>query len=548
MYVILCVHHTIHTSMERYKFNIKFRLEQRRENPKDKNSKLITKNLPINADITFGGKRLFFFTGFRIDANQWIDKVDEGESIQRVKKNNFNAKGNSASEINNKLSRIQTALKDIFQRFETYNTIPGKANVRDELKKELGEMKVDEPKSVFDCFQLFIDHVSVIETWAKGTKTKYQTILNLLKEFRGKKNLYFEDINQRFFEDLVYYMINKKKNVSTNENIASEDSYRYSNAYISKCVKDLKRFLNWATKNGYNKNVEYKEYSPKLKGVSNSSKANILALSIDEFLTLYNLDIKQKYLQQVRDVFCFCCASSLRYSDVKNLKWSNIKDGYIEFTSIKTVDQLIIPLNEYSQGIIDKYKEFEGITVNVLPVISNQKYNQYLKELGKLANFDSKESKVSFRGSDRIEKTKVKYELLTSHVARKTFVTLGVYLGMPSEVIRSFTGHKDPKVMERYWKANNAMKNKYMDLFNFENKDQNIESVFDFNITDEERSKLCIPPQEEYIEIIKSDHNTSMLHLAFLFQQRGNYAKALEYMGKLPDAMKVQFMQTISTK
>ncbi len=548
MYVVLCASYK-HRAMDKYKFSVKFRLEQRRENPKDINSPLITKNLPINADITFNGKRLFYFTGHRIDADKWIDKVIDGERVQQVKKNNFNIKKESASDINIKLIRIKAALKKVFQRFETNGISATSASVREELKKELGETKDDAQFSVYKCFEIFIDHVSVLETWANGTKTKYYTMLNLLKEFKKNKPLYFEDMNQAFFENLVVYMINKKKNKQSNDNDNNdENEYRYSNSYISKCIKDLKRFMNWATKNGYNKSLEYKEYTPRLKGASASSKDNIFALTVDEFLQLYNLEITIPYLQRVRDVFCFCCATSLRYSDVKNLKWSNINGDYIEITTIKTTDPLTIPLNIYSKGIIDKYRHLEDICENVLPVISNEKYNKYLKTLGKVAGLNNTETKIYFRGSERIEQTKFKYELLTSHVARKTFVTLAIYLGIPSEVIRSITGHKSAKVMDRYWKANRTMKNKYMSLFNFENEIQTCETVFDHSITLQEQFRLRIPNQDKYVDIVKSDQNIPLLHLAFLYNLRGDVLKSLEYVSKLPDAMKVEFMQTISAK
>lgn len=513
--------------MEKYKFGVKFRLEQRRENPKDKESKLATTNLPINADITFSGKRIFFFTGYRIDADKWIDKVVGGVRVQEVKKNNFNLKGESASEINAKLRRITIAVKDVFRRLEVNGVPPTTNNVRDELKKELDEETMSR-KTLIDYYRQFIEEESVASTWAKGTITKHNTIIAHLQSF--KKQLYFEDITEDSLNAFVRFLITEK---------------RHSNTYIAKLVKDVKWFLNWAAKKGYNRTIAYKDFSPKLKGVAMSDKTNIIALSVDEFLHLYHLDIKVPHLQRVRDVFCFCCTTSLRYSDVRNLKWSNVKEDRIEIVTIKTDDSLVIPLNELSQGIIDKYAHLKDVSDYVLPVISNQRYNDYLKELGKLAGFTQPQSKVIYRGAERIETTTPKHDLLTSHVARKTFVTIGLYLGIPAEMIRAFTGHKDPKVMERYLKFNMTMKNQLMQKFNIENP--TTETVFDFDITNEESTALGIPEKEDYLAFIAKEKELGTLHLAFLLQRRGDALKALEYVGKLPDVMKVQFMQTITS-
>ena len=128
------------------------------------------------------------------------------------------------------------------------------------------------------------------------------------------------------------------------------------------------------------------EFRPKLK----SSEQKIIFLTRDELQRIRDLEIPEtkNYLERVRDVFLFCCFTGLRYSDVYNLRKSDIKDGQIEITTIKTHDYLVIELNDHSRAILEKYEDvhFEGD--KALPVISNQKMNTYLKELGKLADID----------------------------------------------------------------------------------------------------------------------------------------------------------------
>lgn len=93
-------------------------------------------------------------------------------------------------------------------------------------------------------------------------------------------------------------------------------------------------------------------------------------------------------LERVRDVFFFQCFTGLSYSDVFNLRRSDIKGDHIEVTTVKTSDSLIIELNDHSKAILEKYKDVEFENDKALPVITNQKMNDYLKELAELAEIN----------------------------------------------------------------------------------------------------------------------------------------------------------------
>ena len=89
--------------MDKYKHRVNFRLERR----KDK-----TGDLPINADITFGGKRIWYYTGYRIAESKWDSQT------QRVKRNSFNETGDSATDINQRLVKIESAVNAVFSQLE----------------------------------------------------------------------------------------------------------------------------------------------------------------------------------------------------------------------------------------------------------------------------------------------------------------------------------------------------------------------------------------------------------------------------------------------
>ncbi|WFE87230.1 hypothetical protein [Parabacteroides chongii] len=112
------------------------------------------------------------------------------------------------------------------------------------------------------------------------------------------------------------------------------------------------------------------------------------------------------------------------------LKKTDIKDTKIDIVTIKDVDNINIELNKYSRAILDKYKDLDIKKGKALPVISNQNYNDYLKELGQLAEMNEEMTEVWYVGSKRMERTVKKWEVLTTHVARKTFVVNALTLGI----------------------------------------------------------------------------------------------------------------------
>lgn len=452
----------------RIKYSVNFYLEKR----KNKDGNLITKNVPIFLYFSFDGKRLQYYTGYRIDFSEDHEKSMWDEEKQQVRRNKFNQSGISANEINDHLDEIRVKVIDIYKECKALKQFPTVQYIRNELKKRLGDYK-EKQFSFFDVFDMFIESESKINTWTPGTLERIKNVRNQLEQFKEytRCKIEFDELNDTFFTKYIDYLREKpdQKN-NNNDNKPSQKKKNKEkepgqrNSTIAKNLKILKWFLNWATKKGYNKNQSYKDFTPGLKGTNSSKK--IIFLTWDELLHLYNLAIPKKYLEQVRDVFCFCCFTGLRYSDVYNLKRTNIKENTVEITTIKTSDTLSIELNDYSRAILQKYANIHFEDDKCLPIISNQKMNTYLKELGQSAEFNQIETVVYYRGAKRIEETYQKWELLTTHVGRKTFVTNALFFNIPAEVIMQWTGHKDHKVMENYYKIVDSHKRREMNKFN----------------------------------------------------------------------------------
>ena len=134
-----------------------------------------------------------------------------------------------------------------------------------------------------------------------------------------------------------------------------------------------------------------------------------------------------------------------------SLRKSDIKEDHIEITTVKTADSLIIELNKHSRSILEKYENVVFEKDKALPVISNQRMNDYLKELAEMAGIDE---------------VTPKYALLSTHAGRRTFICNALSLGIPANVVMKWTGHSDYKAMKPYIDIADDIKANAMNKFN----------------------------------------------------------------------------------
>ena len=425
------------------KRNIIFTLESRK-----KDGVLIVENVPIRMRVNFASKRIEFTTGYRIDAAKWdADK-------QRVKNGCSNKLKQSASEINASLLEYYTEIQSIFKRFEVEDVIPTPEQIK-EAFNALHKPVSEEPKpkkealpcDFFQVFDDFVEDCGRQNNWTDSTFEKFAAVKNHLTNFR--EGLTFEFFDERGLNDYVGYL---------------RDVKEMRNSTIGKQLSFLKWFLRWAYKKGMHQNNAYDSYKPKLK----STQKKIIFLTWDELNRLreFKIPSNKQALDRVRDVFLFQCFTGLRYSDVFNLRRSDIKDDHIEVTTVKTSDSLIIELNNHSKAILDKYKDVAFEDDKVLPVITNQKMNDYLKELAELAGIDEPVRQTYYRGNERIDEVTPKYTLLGTHAGRRTFICNALALGIPPQVVMKWTGHSDYKAMKPYIDIADDIKANAMSKFN----------------------------------------------------------------------------------
>ena len=110
----------------------------------------------------------------------------------------------------------------------------------------------------------------------------------------------------------------------------------------------------------------------------------------------------------------------------------------------------MIELNDHSRAILERYKDVHFRGDKVLPVISNQKMNNYLKELGELAGIDEPIRETYYKGNERIDEVTPKYALMGTHAGHRTFICNALSMGSPPHVVMKWTGHSDYKAMKPY--------------------------------------------------------------------------------------------------
>ncbi|MDR3188090.1 MAG: site-specific integrase [Prevotellaceae bacterium] len=407
---------------------------------------------PIRARVSYGGKRVELRTGYSIEPEKW------DSAAMRVRSGFKNKYKQSGNEINKGIFLCQECIDAIFARYEL---LEKRAPTPTELKRAFDEStgktssKVkNEKQNVFAAYDKFIAEQSLLNSWGNSHKNRHVTVKNHLSEYNS--TLLFDDITKEALIGFLNDLFDKG----------------LCNTTISKLLDYLRGFLRWAFDEKYYTGNLHEKFKPQLKGADGSYKT-VVYLTWDELMLLYNFSIpaEKKYLDRVRDVFCFCCFTGLRYSDAFNLLKTDVQRQRISVITQKTVDPLYVELNNYSTTLLKKYSELP--IKKAMPVISNQKMNDYLKELGELAGITTPTKIVYFKNDNRYEEVHPKYAVLSTHCGRRTFIVLALSLGVPIQVIMKWTGHKSYTSMKPYIAIVDSQKEEEMKKFNKPNEPKN---------------------------------------------------------------------------
>lgn len=393
----------------------------------------------IRVRVSYFSKYIDILTGYCVSPGMWNDEM------QRVR-----PKSNEDRYVNSKLGEIENAVSEVFGKsMYTEGDMPSAQSVKDAIHKATGRYSEEksDPKLVSNVILDFIKEQSETKEWAWPTVQKFVTMRNHLKAFNPKLKLSDfrnDDTLHRFSDFLLKTGLR--------------------NVTVRKDMKLVCWFLRWAERKSLVSDVAYPDI--KYKGTDEGFR-NIVFLRPEELIRLHNYEYAVDSLARVRDVFCFCCFTGLRYSDVSKLSTSDISGDSITVVTKKTNDRLVVELNRYSKEILQRYGSLgrENRSLPALPVISNQRMNTYLKEAAKLAGLDRMQDVSYYKGSRLFQVRKPLYEVITTHCARRTFVVMAMWLGVPLHVIQRWTGHSTIRAMQPYMDVLNDMKRREMSKF-----------------------------------------------------------------------------------
>jgi integrase len=241
----------------------------------------------------------------------------------------------------------------------------------------------------------------------------------------------FDDINLSFYEEFTHFL--QDKNLAPNT--------------IGKFINCIKSILNEATAKGINKNLNYKDSKFKII----KQEVDNIYLTEEEIKKIELVELPQN-LNIVREMFLIGCYTGLRYSDFSRLTIDNVtKDGYINIVQQKTGKSVVIPLlSDYVGRLIENKTNYKPIT--------NQALNRGIKDVCRLAGINDKSINEKIKGGKTISETVEKWELVSTHTARRSFATNMIKRGVPAQVVMAITGHHSEQSFRKYLKLNNIEK------------------------------------------------------------------------------------------
>jgi hypothetical protein len=396
----------------------------------------------IILQFKYNGKKLVFSFGQSIYKKNWNAKK------QRVKSNKQTTADGDHS-LNDLLDNLQDICEGTYKK-ELKNGIPN----TDVLKKHLIEFmqqnnEDDSRPTLFSLIQRFINN----EIKHKGrdkteaTIKTYKTLKGHLLEFERikRETINFETITIDFYYRFVDFLKKRKQYESQIRSFRPELKNKHIDGLkdnsVSKDIQILKVIMSEAVDLGYTNNLQFKHK----KFAVTREETDAVFLTEKEIINLYQFDFsKNKKLERVRDLFVFGCFVGLRFSDFSNVKLDNIVniDGsrFIKMVTQKTKDVVIIPCNPIVLSIFKKYDN----SPNKLPrSISNQKFNDFIKEVCRKAGLTEKGRLVTHPESELCD-------CISSHSARRSFATNYYLQGFPTIDLMKITGHKTEKAFLKY--------------------------------------------------------------------------------------------------
>jgi integrase len=378
------------------------------ERRKDDSGTLILQERPVFMSVSFHGDRVMLSTGIKTDFHGWDPE------LQRLKSS---YPGSYATNL-----WLDTLAETADKTWAAIREFPEDPDA-ERFRRKFQELKPRYSTGFFDVFYLFLESGS--SRWSTSTYRKVRTIYKHLREFEDQSGtmISFRDLNGSFLEKFKVFYAEKGNSGSTTH----------------QAVNIIVWFMNWATENGYNVNLDYRRFYKLMRqdqdvGVEIGKSRMHLYLQWDELLKISEFRGDTRKLERVRDLFCFMCFSGLRYSELQALRKEDVGEKEVVIRNSKGKPRRI-PLNTHARKIHRIYENKYYLNNTAFPTMSIITMNKYLRMLGKEAGLN----RMVMSEDGSYERVPL-FELLTAGMAVHTFIANAIELEIPFEVISGFTG------------------------------------------------------------------------------------------------------------
>tara|TARA_B100000768_G_C11262959_1_gene369658 strand:- start:648 stop:1841 length:1194 start_codon:yes stop_codon:yes gene_type:complete len=360
-------------------------------------------------------KRFVYSVGISINTENWDKK-------SRMPKLKSGGAGFELKQISNKLNRYVDEINICIKNLEI-----DKLNVtRSRLKAHLDSVFKEtnfKTDNLIEKLNEFIIELQKIGKSKKASIDKYIYLKRKLINYNA--NLKTSDINKDFMVNFISFL---------------RSYYELTDITLNRNIGFLKTFIKWLIDSGVNIDSSYK------KIIVSTRDADHVSLSAAQVQLLSTLKLNDT-LNKYRDLFLIGVYSGQRFSDYTVFKKSDVMNGRIEKRAEKTDYKSYIPIAKKLKELLNKWN-WE------LPKVSNQKFNKNIKEICKIAGFNDDVTTTKFLGNQKIEEIKPFYSCVSSHTARRTFITLSADKNVPDHVIMAICGIRLAATLKTYKKIN----------------------------------------------------------------------------------------------
>jgi len=391
---------------------------------------------------------IYFRSFFNNESKNFIYSTGE-----KIKPTEWDFEGRQPNDLNGRTKRaeIHRSVKMQLDRYSSFFTeiVNRYKNINEELTVDILKQRFDEKfkkitvkSDFFRIYQEFLDEKENDYTGnsiSNSTLKRYKCNKNLLEDFESnsKVKISLGKFDNKLYNKFLKYCIEEKK---------------HSANTLHRNVGLLKTFLLWALNKKYTYNNNFIVFKKPAKFTTDE-----IALNYEQVELIYNYNLSEnKRLEKVRDLFVFGCTTGMRFGNYSTISRSDVDGNFIRVIDLKSKSKnLAIPLNSISKSILEKY-DYN------LPSITNQKMNEYIKEVFKKLEFTDEIKKTMKYGDELVDQKAEFWTRISSHTARRSFITIMKNKRVPDKVIMSYTGHTSLEVFNAYYRPSEDDKINYM--------------------------------------------------------------------------------------